>query len=61
MRVARGVALVIGGGVGGYYIGKRYKHEKIGAGVGVAVGMGVNFALASMDAQTATGEDEAGE
>lgn len=42
-RVALGVATVIGTGVAGYYVGRHFKHEKIGAGVGVGVGVGVNY------------------
>lgn len=52
MRVTRGVLIVAAGGTAGYFIGKRWKHEKAGAAVGVAVGMGVNFAIAASEAST---------
>jgi hypothetical protein len=56
-RIMLGVATVIGTGVAGYYVGRHFKHEKIGAGVGVGVGVGVNYLWmrgASATAQPAT-------
>lgn len=44
-RVLLGVATVIGTGVAGFYVGRHFKHEKIGAAVGIAGGVVINYAL----------------